>query len=247
MVSILSFIRKWYRIITGRRKLNSKSFRRRTTTRRPTRKSKKNRDRVHLNYATCKILVLGSGNVGKHSIVDQLTIGRFCDGPHRNETSYETALLIEQNNELREHQLNVTVLRTNDVGNPNYRNFARKYHENILLSDAFVLVYSTDSQVSFMSLLELLQDIRKLRGDVAPILMLENKTDLCGSVIPIQNPQWFFLPYGVLVRKVSAKLNEGITEAFETLLIDLDDVRSKLQDRSEVHQKRRHSTAKSVS
>jgi len=88
-------------------------------------------------------------------------------------------------------------------------------------SDAYVVVYSIVAKSTFLDVPGLLEDIKRIKPDrkTAPAILVGNKCDLpeAERQVPTQDGTNMALRFDCMFREVSAKTNEGVTEAFMDL------------------------------
>lgn len=95
------------------------------------------------------------------------------------------------------------------------------YKKKILESDGFILVYSKDNRQSYMRLIELVSDIRKLRkSNLPPIVIVGNKMDLNrNSILQMKDSEHVVLgKFPHFSISATENTDDGIQQAFKCLV-----------------------------
>ena len=117
----------------------------------------------------CKIVLLGSGAVGKSSLTVQYVQGVFVEKYDPTiEDSYRKQVVLDGRTCMLE------ILDT--AGTEQFTSMRDLYIKN---GQGFILVYSITSQSSFNEVSEFWEQLRRVKGDESiPLLLVGNKSDL---------------------------------------------------------------------
>ncbi|XP_012563017.1 GTP-binding protein drn-1 [Hydra vulgaris] len=167
--------------------------------------------------ACCKslrVLVLGAPGVGKTSVLEQFLYGKFCSDylPTVSEV-YKSRVFIKKDKAKKEINLELR-----DFNGKINQMFTRLYREEVIKADAFIIVYSENSEQSFAKVVETVADINNIRNVKSPILILQNKKDLKSY----EELSKYFYMINTKHAVVSAKDNKNIHDAFKDLILDLE-------------------------
>ena len=168
-----------------------------------------------------KFLLLGDQGVGKTTMCAKYTsvdeeILNMIQENSTNEIFNSCAYLNMPNRKsVKQYDLEIA------VANGVYWNgTVNGYKERIAQTQGFMLVYSIENRQSYMKLIELLSDIKKIkRGSDFPVVIVGNKSDLNDNkILQIQDSE--NIVFGDFQHlNVSAKDNLGIQEAFNKLSV----------------------------
>ena len=177
-------------------------------------KHHRNRFRQTICCKTLRVLVLGAPGVGKTSVLEQFLYGKFCNDylPTVSEV-YKSRIFLRKDNSVKE-----IVLELRDFNGKINQMFTGLYREEVSKADAFIVVYSGNSEQSFAKVVETVADINNLRNGRSPILILQNKTDLKNY----DELTKYFHMINTKHAEVSAKDNKNIHDAIKELLLDLE-------------------------
>ena len=169
-------------------------------------------------------MVLGDQGVGKSSIcakytsVDEEILQAFDEESGENKQPLDELFtsciyLSSVNRKVKQYDLEIAI--------PNgvyWNGTVNGYKERISQTNGFMLVYSKENRQSYMRLIELLSDIRKIKKMVdLPIVIVGNKSDL-NDIKTLQVKDCEHIVLGEYPHfDVSALQNEGIQEAFKQL------------------------------
>ena len=172
-----------------------------------------------------KIVMLGSGGVGKSAITVQLVSKQFVQVYDPTiEDSYRTTITIGQD------VFVVTILDT--AGQEELASLRDSYMRH---GDGYVLVYSITSVTSFLDLNNIRQQIFRIlekdESEKLPIVIAGNKCDMVDdrqvntSEVEEISKQW-----GVKFFETSAKTRVNIEELFYALLLDIKQIKGLTSD-----------------
>lgn len=126
--------------------------------------------------ATClqnnkiRVLVLGSSNVGKTSLVGRLIQERFCEEfKEKNKIPKRGTFIVE-------------LMDTEESLSPCRRNHAIK------IAHAYILMYSVDDPASFGTISDMKSEITEIKGIGMPMIIVGNKADLTNRKIKRMTP-----------------------------------------------------------
>ncbi|KAH0788505.1 small GTP-binding protein [Histomonas meleagridis] len=159
--------------------------------------------------ADCKIVVFGSGGVGKSALTIQFVQGYFItDYDPTIEDSYRRVLLVDDQN------VQLDILDTAGQGD-----FAPMRTSYMRQGKGFIIVYSIDDRSSFEEAEEFYNDIIRTKGtNKIPIVICGNKCDLEDKrVISKIEGEELAGKFGASFFETSALSNLNIEEAFVTL------------------------------
>ena len=177
-----------------------------------------------------KVILLGDAGVGKTSL-----LARYVDGIFRS----EYIQTIGANFLIKEVDLSKVVDKLNiedkeligkieerrvtifywDIGGQHDKLFANEYY--FLDAVGAIVVFNLVDKDSFNNLKFWISKLRELSGDV-PFIIIGNKIDLSeGRVIDNKTIKNKINEYGVEFYETSAKTNENVKKAFESLSIKI--------------------------
>ncbi|ELP89032.1 hypothetical protein EIN_164320 [Entamoeba invadens IP1] len=165
-----------------------------------------------------KIVMLGSGSVGKSAITVQFISGAFIAVYDPTiEDFYRTSVIIKNESIL------IDVVDT--AGQDEYKSLRDQYMQT---GDGFVVVYSISSENSFIEANKIYQSLftlanKDINKDHIPIVLCGNKCDLHIKERQISIEQGASLAesLGTLFFETSAKLGINVKEAFTSLVQDI--------------------------
>eukprot|EP00111_Clytia_hemisphaerica_P005104 TCONS_00014697-protein len=180
---------------------------------------KQKAERIH-SYKTFRISVLGSCQVGKSTII-KCFLGQLFEDYYNPTIScevFEAGIFLEIENKLKQFDLVF-----HDFRGDFHTNNPLQYRDELTHSQGFILVHTKNELQSFPQVLEMLSDIRKVKGDnFTSILIMENKCDeLCYYGDKRNNRRSFDMD-GCLNSAVSAKQNKNVTEAIGSLVENIE-------------------------
>ncbi|CAL1269836.1 unnamed protein product [Larinioides sclopetarius] len=184
-----------------------------------------------------RLVSLGGAAVGKSSILKRFLFGTYCD---RHRPTVED--LYSREFDIAGMQLKVTFLDTaGDLQFPAMRRLS------IANGQAFLLVYSVDSEESFRIIKQCFEEIREQKPDFQelPIMVVGNKCDVPDERRQVKKEdvnEWVFCELPKIRAKIiecSAKENSNIREIFRSFLqlakIALPTESNALRRRSSTH------------
>jgi len=163
-----------------------------------------------MSQESTKIVVLGSGGVGKSAITVQFVQGIFVEKYDPTiEDSYRK--LVEVDNE----QYMLEILDT--AGTEQFTAMRDLYMKN---GQGFVLVYSIIAQSTFNDLPDMREQILRVKDtDKVPLVLVGNKCDLADQrVITTDQGNALAQKFGSGFLEASAKTKVNVEEIFYTLL-----------------------------
>ncbi|GAB6022545.1 hypothetical protein CHUAL_006651 [Chamberlinius hualienensis] len=162
------------------------------------------------NVTKLKVVVLGSGQVGKSAVTVRYLTKRYIGEYSSNKDFvYRHVVTIDETTN------DVEILDTSRC-----QSFGC-LHEHIQWGDAFVVVYSICDRESFLSAKDFLEKIHKVKVPrFVPIILLGNKRDLDHSrQVAVDDGHELSLSYGCQFYEVSAADNYvGVSLGFHSVL-----------------------------
>jgi len=166
-----------------------------------------------------KLLLLGDQGVGKTSICakytafDEELLKTLHENGQRDETFSSCIYLSSGNKKARQYDLDIAI-----ANGLYWKGTVNGYKEKIQESNGFLLVYSKENRQSYMKLIEILSDIRKIKKMIdIPVVIVGNKSDL-NEIKTLQVKDCEHIVLGEYPHfDVSAVENIGIQEAFKCL------------------------------
>ena len=155
-----------------------------------------------------KMIVVGDSQCGKSSLLQQFVHGRFEPGREMTvgvDLAFKTV-------RLKEKGIKLQIWDT--AGQEVFHSITRVYYRG---SHVILLVYDVTEERSFEHIRNWLDRIQTAwRGDVTPTIMLVgNKTDLgCHRMVSRERGEAFARRNGMMFCETSAKLGEGVEDAF---------------------------------
>ncbi|GAA5999925.1 hypothetical protein JCM10207_005974 [Rhodosporidiobolus poonsookiae] len=149
------------------------------------------RDEAPTDYLEAKVVILGSQGVGKTSLINRTTYGKFAH------THAATIGAQFHTKKLTVEHTRVHLQNWDPAGNERFRSMARLYYRGAL---AAVLVYDVTDESSLDDLQYWLGELRKEMSDEVVILVVGTKADLAGTYPTI--------PLEVAQRKIALWLHE---------------------------------------
>jgi small GTP-binding protein len=157
---------------------------------------------------TYKIVVLGSGGVGKSALTIQLVQGRFVVAYDPTvEDSYKKVITVDG------AEILLDILDT--AGQDEFQSLRQTY---IRTGKGFILVFALDNLASFDAIDGFQKEIRQTADrDDLPIVVCGNKSDLPGRTVNRQDAERFCADCNLTYFETSSKNNVNVTEAFTEL------------------------------
>ena len=164
--------------------------------------------------------MMGIQKVGKSSVV-KCFLGYVFDehyNPNLTCEDFDAGIFLEVDNKLKQFDL----VFHDFHGNFRYDN-PLQYRQQIEKCHGFVLVHTKNEIESFPQVLEMLADVRKVKGkEFTSILIMENKCDdLCYYGDKRTGRRSFDIG-GCLNAAVSSKKNMNVTESIGNLVKDIE-------------------------
>ncbi|EDO25607.1 predicted protein, partial [Nematostella vectensis] len=162
-----------------------------------------------------RVVVLGSGGVGKTSLVK-----RFISGTFSEQYTPTVGDLYEKSVTLSK-DFNAFLEIMDTAGSYPFPAMKKLTIQN---ADAFVLVYSVDEKASLQEALELQREIVYIKGKTVPMVLVGNKTDLVSEELRQSTRAQMrkvSRERGVLCSEASAKLGLNIGGVFTALLAQI--------------------------
>ncbi|KAL0233392.1 hypothetical protein PCE1_001908 [Barthelona sp. PCE] len=176
-----------------------------------------------------KIVIVGSGGVGKSCLCQRFVSGKFSEkynptieDSHRRPYDVDgTAVLLD-------------ILDT--AGQQEFSSIREAYYDS---GSGFILVYSIDSLESFHKVSELHQQIKEAQNKDVPMIICGNKCDLEDEhrVITFAEGQTLAEELGCLFLETSAKEMVNIEETFHDLCVKVLEAEKANPEESENEQK----------
>jgi small GTP-binding protein len=152
-----------------------------------------------------KLVVLGSGGVGKSALTIRLVQGRFVLVYDPTiEDSYKKTITVDG------QEVILDVVDT--AGQDEFKSMRQTY---IRSGKGFLLVFAVNDTASFNALDEFQRDIRESgERDDLPVVVCGNKCDLDDRTVTREQAAQFCSEYGFTYFETSGKNNVNVTEAF---------------------------------
>ncbi|KAJ5067752.1 ras-like protein [Anaeramoeba ignava] len=179
-----------------------------------------------MSEESCKIVVVGSGSVGKSCLTLRYLQSKFVeDYDPTIEESYRKMVIIDQEPTLLE------VLDT--AGQDEYRSIRDKYFQT---GEGFIIVYSVTSDPSFVEAKNFHQTLQRIKEYCyTPVITVGNKADLENERrITYQQGQELSSSFKSKFMETSAKTGMNVPQCFEELVREIRKWKKKLnQDDTE--------------
>jgi len=172
-----------------------------------------------------KIVVMGTGGVGKSSLTLRYVHNTFC-------TAYDPTIEDLYINYISRGKTRVKVELLDTAGQEAFSSLRELY---IAEGDAFVLVYSISSRESYKRIENFADAIHRGRTDNPPIVLVGNKCDLVLTrCVTLEEGSWTAKIHSIYFTEASAKENINIGLVFDVLvdtLLQRDGVQSPTKKR----------------
>ena len=180
---------------------------------------------------SCTIAVLGDGGVGKTSILK-----RYLDGEFKEVYEPTISEIYEKHTKRTDRNGNLTDYDLKIFDSAGLHSFPAMRRLTVSQSDAFILVYSVDSERSFECAKILRREITQVKGlDRVPCVLVGNKSDLDSSKrkVTFEKGLQFAVDASCSFVEVSAKEDKLIEDVFQGLLRSVETVElMKFRERS---------------
>jgi len=166
-----------------------------------------------------KIVVLGSGGVGKSATVVQYVQGVFVE-------RYDPTI---EDNYRKQVYYDNTYTMMDILDTASYDQFTAMRDLYMRNGDGFYLIYSLSDRASFDELREVRNAILRVKGvDYVPMVIAANKGDLPEKdiVVPAATGASLASEWNVPFFVTSAKVRQNIDEAFEALYRQVKEIKS---------------------
>lgn len=165
-----------------------------------------------MSSSSVKLIVMGSGGVGKSAMTCRFTQGRWVEKYDPTiEDSYSTTVDVEGK------ALQVDILDT--AGQEEYSPLRETFMHT---GDGFVLVYSLTDDATFEDLQEIRNQITEIhpKKDQIPFVVVANKLDLAEDerAVSLEEGQTYADSINAPFVEISAKENLGVRDAFELII-----------------------------
>ncbi|KAM9961378.1 hypothetical protein ACTFIR_004218 [Dictyostelium discoideum] len=160
------------------------------------------------NNNSMRLCIMGVGGVGKTSITIQFISNHFvnCYDPTIEDLYRKQCLIDDQ----------VYMLDILDTAGQDELNEIRNHW--IKSCEGFILVYSITSRSSFDKIQSFLDQIKFLKSEKVPIIMIANKSDLDNErQVTFEEGENFANRFGLSFMEVSAKYKLNIDEVFNQI------------------------------
>jgi GTPase KRas protein len=165
-----------------------------------------------MSSSSVKLIVMGSGGVGKSAMTCRFTQGRWVEKYDPTiEDSYSTTVDVEGK------ALQVDILDT--AGQEEYSPLRETFMHT---GDGFVLVYSLTDDATFEDLQEIRTQITEIhpKKEQIPFVVVANKLDLAEEerAVSLEEGQTYADSIDAPFIEISAKENLGVRDAFELII-----------------------------
>jgi GTPase KRas len=161
-----------------------------------------------------KLIVMGAGGVGKSALSCRYTQGTWVEKYDPTiEDQYTKTVELDTGSGMRAVPLEILDTAGQDEYSPLRETFMHT-------GDGFLLVYSITDDDTYEALESIHQQILRVHQNPAvPMLVIGNKSDLEDDrAVQSSEGQQLAKKFNAQFMEISAKKNEGVNEAFETLL-----------------------------
>ncbi|XP_027731284.1 GTPase NRas-like [Vombatus ursinus] len=175
------------------------------------------RRRNKLTKMSYKLVVMGSGCVGKSALTIQLVKNCFVpDHDPTIEDSYRTQLIVDG------QSCQLDILDT--TGD---EEMLSRRHQFMRWGEGFLCVYAVDDIKSFVDVNIFRDQLRRIRGaDRIPFVLVANKVDLGNSLVTSALGQEAAKSFKVPFVETSAQTRQGVEHAFQQLVREVQRARA---------------------
>jgi len=172
----------------------------------------------HYNMTEYKLVVVGSGGVGKSALTIQLIQNHFVDEYDPTiEDSYRKQVVIDGQTCL------LDILDT--AGQEEYTAMRDQYMRT---GEGFLIVFAVNNIKSFEDITTYREQIKRIKdAEEVPMVMVGNKCDLPTRQVDMQQARDVARNYGIPFIETSAKTRMGVDDAFYTLVREIKKDRCK--------------------
>nr|XP_019568080.1 PREDICTED: GTPase HRas-like [Rhinolophus sinicus] len=159
-----------------------------------------------------KLLVVGTGNVGKSALTIQFLQHHFVEEYDPTiEDSYRKQVVIDGETCL------LDILDT--AGQEEYSAMRDQYMRT---GEGFLCVFAINNSKSFEDIHQYRAQIWQVKdSDDVPMVLVGNKCDLAARTVETQQAQDLACSYGIPYVETSAKTRQGVEDAFYTLVREI--------------------------
>ena len=163
------------------------------------------------NYSY-RIVVLGTGGVGKSALSIQFVKGEFAN-------EYEPT--IEENHKktflVDDYPIQIEILDTAGMENINHLR-----QTSLRAGQGFIIVFALNERETFDKISEIHEDLLTTKGATSvPLVICGNKCDLDGKEVTTEEAQKFAQSIGAKYLETSAKNKINVDEAFSEIIREI--------------------------
>eukprot|EP01156_Anaeramoeba_ignava_P001383 Anaeramoba_ignava/a1381_33.p1 GENE.a1381_33~~a1381_33.p1 ORF type:complete len:204 (-),score=79.75 a1381_33:115-726(-) len=158
-----------------------------------------------------KYIIIGAMGTGKSSLLHRFTEGKFIpECPHTIGVEFSSRIV-----EIMKDHIKIQVWDT--AGQEKFRTITTSYYRGV---QGIILVYDVERRHSFENLESWLKEIKNSTSGDVEIMLIGNKTDGKRQITEEEGLN-FAKKNNLLFIETSAKLGEGISQAFEELALKI--------------------------
>lgn len=172
-----------------------------------------------------KVVVLGSGGVGKSALTVQFVSGQFTE-------KYDPTIEDFYRKEIEVDGVPCVLEILDTAGTEQFASMRDLYIRN---GQGFLVVYSLTSDRSFQDIYSMKDQIRKVKGvDCSPIMLVGNKLDLeeTQREVPTHHGQALSNSWNCSFLEVSAKSKHSVDDVFIEIVREMNSYSSKANENS---------------
>ena len=121
------------------------------------------------NEETIKIIILGNSKVGKTSFLIRFTKNKF------DETYLSTIGIDYQDRIINIENKQYKLMFYDTAGEEKYKSIPKNYIKNM---QGIILMYDITNKLSFDSIIDWISDVKEIKGENFPMILVGNKIDL---------------------------------------------------------------------
>lgn len=160
-----------------------------------------------------KIVILGEGRVGKTSLLQQFVKKTFDE----QQASTQSAAYLDKTVQVRGVQVQLSLWDT--AGQERFHSLAPIYYRD---ADGALLVYDVTDPETFKRVAKWVEELKMVKGSGVALAIVGNKIDLRTQArVPVQDAEAYARDIGARHSLASAKLGQGVEEAFTRLTEDV--------------------------